>query len=330
MTARSSPRRLVSALAGSGRRRGRTIFATLVAGLGGDSFRRQGTGGHRARRLGDPRAVPILTGAERRIGCSRRRTGASWFRTIGDEDAADRSGDRRSDLPDLTPDSSRPDHRQQPAARRDRGGARRADLVQRRSRRSARCRAGCAASIPRPTQRRCSKKRSPPNRIPRSARRCSRASPRRGSFAGTKEERLAAIACARRQRTDPQIKNLLDEFRAAPDIDPERAPGRRRGACLDRQPPAAGRPRRQSVSGHQPRQRPAARRDRPRHHLRRDGRHQHGAWRDDHARRLYGLCLPATVSRLPAAGLDRRLSRRRGAGRRFCSPGRSALCSSAA
>ena len=34
---------------------------------------------------------------------------------------------------------------------------------------------------------------------------------------------------------------------------------------------------------------PAARRDRARHHLRRDGRDQHGAWRDGHARRLYHL-----------------------------------------
>ena len=115
--------------------------------------------------------------------------------------------------------------------------------------------------------------------------------------------------------TDPQVKNLLDEFRAAPDTDPELQQGRRRGARLDRQPAAAGRPRRQSVSGDQPRQRAAARRDRPRHHLRRDGRHQHGAWRDDHARRLFRLCLPAIVPRIPAAGLDRRLSRRRGAGR---------------
>jgi urea transport system permease protein len=31
----------------------------------------------------------------------------------------------------------------------------------------------------------------------------------------------------------------------------------------------------------------AARRDRPRHHVRRDGRHQHGAWRDGDARRLH-------------------------------------------
>ena len=33
----------------------------------------------------------------------------------------------------------------------------------------------------------------------------------------------------------------------------------------------------------------AARRHRPRHHLRRDGRHQHGAWRDGDDRRLHDL-----------------------------------------
>ena len=34
----------------------------------------------------------------------------------------------------------------------------------------------------------------------------------------------------------------------------------------------------------------SARRHRPRHHLRRDGHHQHGAWRDGDARRLHDLC----------------------------------------
>ena len=44
--------------------------------------------------------------------------------------------------------------------------------------------------------------------------------------------------------------------------------------------------------------------DRPRHHLRRDGRHQHGAWRDGHARRLHNLCHPGVLShQLP--GLSR-------------------------
>src|SRR5262249_25334765 len=37
---------------------------------------------------------------------------------------------------------------------------------------------------------------------------------------GSKEERLVA-AHALGTTTDPQIKNLLDQFRAAPDIDPE-------------------------------------------------------------------------------------------------------------
>ena len=44
-----------------------------------------------------------------------------------------------------------------------------------------------------------------------------------------------------------------------------------------------------AVLRHQPRLGAAARRDRARHHLRRDGRHQHGAWRDGDARRLHDL-----------------------------------------
>jgi urea transport system permease protein len=39
-------------------------------------------------------------------------------------------------------------------------------------------------------------------------------------FSGTKEERLAALQTLG-TTTDPQIKNLLDQFRAAPDTDPE-------------------------------------------------------------------------------------------------------------
>jgi urea transport system permease protein len=49
---------------------------------------------------------------------------------------------------------------------------------------------------------------------------------------------------------------------------------------------------------------------RPRHHLRRDGRHQHGARRDDHAGRLRHLRRPAGVPRLAAALADRLVPRR--------------------
>ena len=52
----------------------------------------------------------------------------------------------------------------------------------------------------------------------------------------------------------------------------------------------------------------AARRDRPRHHLRRDGRHQHGAWRDGDARRLHDLCRaePAAARRFSQWSLAHR------------------------
>ena len=70
----------------------------------------------------------------------------------------------------------------------------------------------------------------------------------------------------------------------------------------------------------------AARRDRPRHHLRRHGRHQHGARRDGDARRLLDLRrperaaaeLPAMVARRRAAGRLPRLGDRR---RRDRAPG---------
>ena len=69
------------------------------------------------------------------------------------------------------------------------------------------------------------------------------------------------------------------------------------------------------VRGLEPRQHPAARRDRARHHVRRHGRHQHGAWRDDHAWRLCDLRGAAALPDAAAARLDRRLSRRRRPGR---------------
>ncbi len=45
---------------------------------------------------------------------------------------------------------------------------------------------------------------------------------------------------------------------------------------------------------------PAARRHRARHHVRRDGRHQHGAWRDGDAGRLHDLCRAAIDGRVDA------------------------------
>ena len=77
---------------------------------------------------------------------------------------------------------------------------------------------------------------------------------------------------------------------------------------------------------HLPRLRAAARRHRPRHHVRRDGRHQHGAWRDGDDRRLHDLrgagahphlragavrrlALHRAAARLPGRGRDRRPDR---------------------
>ena len=73
----------------------------------------------------------------------------------------------------------------------------------------------------------------------------------------------------------------------------------------------------------------AARRDRPRHHLRRHGRHQHGAWRDGHARRLHHLRRPGDDPRPTRRGCST------GRWRSRCrspssSPARSASSSSAA
>ena len=48
----------------------------------------------------------------------------------------------------------------------------------------------------------------------------------------------------------------------------------------------------------------AARRDRPCHHLRRDGRHQHGAWRDGDARRLHDLRRAGDDPHLRAGAVD--------------------------
>ena len=73
------------------------------------------------------------------------------------------------------------------------------------------------------------------------------------------------------------------------DADPQlkaAAPGRHR---LDPAAAPAPGPRPQPLPGDQPRLGAAAGGDRARHHVRRDGRHQHGARRDGDARRLHGL-----------------------------------------
>ncbi len=77
--------------------------------------------------------------------------------------------------------------------------------------------------------------------------------------------------------------------------------------------PALGRAPGRAVHRHQPGQHPAAGRARPGHHLRPDGRDQHGARRADDDRRLRHLCGAGRVPALPARCL-RRLPAGGGAG----------------
>ena len=63
--------------------------------------------------------------------------------------------------------------------------------------------------------------------------------------------------------------------------------------------------------------------DRPRHHLRRDGRHQHGAWRDGDARRLHDL-RGAGVHPHQKSGAVRLFARHRACRSPSSSPARSA------
>ena len=88
-------------------------------------------------------------------------------------------------------------------------------------------------------------------------------------------------------------ETLLDGARACRrDQGSGDAQGRRSRSALDREYDRdVGRPAERLVRAFA-RLGPAARRHRPCHHLRRDGRHQHGAWRDGHARRLYDLLRP--------------------------------------
>ena len=106
-------------------------------------------------------------------------------------------------------------------------------------------------------------------------------------------------------------------FRRTGPADPRR---RNRVAGADRHAPDADRAGAEPVPGDQPRLRPAAGRHRPRHHVRRDGRHQHGAWRDDHAGRLYHRRRAAGLPRTDPGGVLRplpdRIDPRRLPGRR--------------
>ncbi len=99
-------------------------------------------------------------------------------------------------------------------------------------------------------------------------------------------DKLAAVAVIR-ERADQDSRGLLAGLPAGqPQLVQAR---RRRRHRVDRQSPRAVEQRAERLVRALARLGAAARRDRPRHHVRRDGRHQHGAWRDGDARRLHDL-----------------------------------------
>ena len=99
-------------------------------------------------------------------------------------------------------------------------------------------------------------------------------------------DKLAAIDVLA-ARGDREALSLLTSFEASADgaLKDAAASGDRRHQQLARH--LVGRPER--LVRHLARLGAAARGDRPCHHLRRHGRHQHGAWRDGDARRLHHL-----------------------------------------
>ena len=238
-----------------------------------------------------------------RRSARRRRPGAlqagscTWRRTaLFDQDRGRRSSPtryRRAGSP-MSRDGAEAGPRQQPAARRDRGGARRFEPVLPDP---ALRLAAAEARVPSPDpealpalEKALGRRKRPGG--PRA--RCSRprgvAAVRAGGPARTARGDRAAARARRSTGTGPARRAS------------RRIRGRKRGErgrCGPRRDRSTGcgcRPRRQSVPRAQPRHRAAARRDRARDHLWRHGRHQHGAWRDDHARRLCGLCRAAVCS----------------------------------
>ena len=143
---------------------------------------------------------------------------------------------------------------------------------------------------------------------------------------GTKESRIAAIRTLADSSSSNAKTLLLAVLENEKDEDV-------RLAARDEPRPGRGPARVEPARGarlrrHLARLDPAARRARARHHLRPDGRHQHGARRADHDRRLRHLRGAEPVPRAPARRV-RLVSRLRGA--RFVPRRRprSAWCSSA-
>ena len=124
-----------------------------------------------------------------------------------------------------------------------------------------------------------------------------------------KAVRLAAIRTLGDPRSDPSISRCSRRAGEEPGRQLRRARrGRAREAraqpARGRGPPRLGRARSASLfSGVSLGSDPAARRARARHHLRPDGRHQHGARRADHDRRLRHLRRAEPLPRAPARRL---------------------------
>ena len=125
----------------------------------------------------------------------------------------------------------------------------------------------------RPCGRRCCRRAGPS---------CSTRGPRRGSAGRGGDARRLAVARGAEQAAGGAARPAGGRGPAAQGG----AAGRHR---LDPAAAPAPGPRPQPLSGDQPRLGAAAGRDRARHHVRRDGRHQHGARRDGDARRLHDL-----------------------------------------
>ncbi len=269
--------------------------------------------------------------------CRQRQVQRSILQALADGELVDR-GQTRSDrqgrgatdavtgakLPAVARRQGR-HHRQQPPAARARRGARRAEARLagarrapcRRERARAAAPSGDAAAGEEGAREGDRCRDQADARADRgdagAASRGSQRAARRGADAGELEQREHQERCC---------SSLLESREGRRSCAPKR-----REACARSKAARMGRARRPRVHRRQARLDPAARRARPRDHLRTDGRHQHGARRADHDRRLRDLRRAETVSQhVPAVRL---VPARRDAGRVRCRRRWSAWRSSA-
>ncbi|CAA9334948.1 MAG: Urea ABC transporter, permease protein UrtB, partial [uncultured Microvirga sp.] len=209
---------------------------------------------------------------------------------------------------------SRPQARagQQPAAPRDRRGAGRADPARARSRQAARGGGGGVQvaqrrRAPGAADRARARKRSPHQARPDRGQGRDHSALRRPARVGPTHGGLRHRRPGRRRRPGPAA----------------RPPGGRAGAIArdrenlgrrDREPARPPRPPPERLLRRLARVGAAARGDRARGHLRGHGHHQHGPWRDGHARRLHHFCGAGGDPR-PLARAVRPLARHRPAAR---------------